>query len=409
FRRSFPAAGDLGEQVLGRPAAPPPHRTNARSPVKWTASWYVPAEIPIRIQDASPCGSDVTAASKPTKPGTAAGCQRRRRGGTGRPRHGGVDPTHLCHVPLVGGPQQAGGRISDASRKVGKLPRGKAAIKLHDRDASADPGRRTEAHGDPTNGDVRLTSPGSSSRSDQPAAMAMSDTGSSFAQWAELYHHDPSLPTADDTVAAGSPGDMFAAATAAASPPTSGGSGGSPTKAAAAAHHQQLGIDGPRVGKPARRRSRASRRAPVTLLNTDTANFRAMVQQFTGIPAPPAGAFGGPVINFAGDYGFPPSSGVMSFDHHHHNLHRSHGAPPPAVPLQDQLLRRQQQYTGGAFGGYNSSLLHGGGGDLFASHGLASAEDRMLLQSIQQAAAAHHHHMPPASAANAAGATGFFA
>ncbi|KAF8687283.1 hypothetical protein HU200_042963 [Digitaria exilis] len=231
--------------------------------------------------------------------------------------------------------------------------------------------------------------------------MAMSDTGSSFAaQWAELYHHDlsPGLPITDDTttLTADSP-DIFTSTTvattaAAASPPTSGGStGGSPTKAAAA-----LGVDGARVGKPARRRSRASRRAPVTLLNTDTANFRAMVQQFTGIPTPPAGAFGGPVINFAGDYGGGfPSSGVMSFDH----LHRSH--PPPAS-LHDQL-RRQQQYTGGNFGGgYNGggSLLHGGAGDVFASHGLSSAEDRMLLQSIQQAA----HHMPPASTAN-----GFFA
>lgn len=40
-----------------------------------------------------------------------------------------------------------------------------------------------------------------------------------------------------------------------------------------------------RVAKPVRRRSRASRRTPTTLLNTDTANFRAMVQQFTGGPA----------------------------------------------------------------------------------------------------------------------------
>ncbi|XP_041989769.1 VQ motif-containing protein 22-like [Salvia splendens] len=40
-----------------------------------------------------------------------------------------------------------------------------------------------------------------------------------------------------------------------------------------------------RVAKPVRRRSRASRRTPTTLLNTDTANFRAMVQHFTGGPA----------------------------------------------------------------------------------------------------------------------------
>ncbi|XP_071704557.1 uncharacterized protein [Rutidosis leptorrhynchoides] len=39
-----------------------------------------------------------------------------------------------------------------------------------------------------------------------------------------------------------------------------------------------------RVTRPTntRRRSRASRRTPTTLLNTDTTNFRAMVQRFTG-------------------------------------------------------------------------------------------------------------------------------
>ncbi|CAL0318669.1 unnamed protein product [Lupinus luteus] len=39
-----------------------------------------------------------------------------------------------------------------------------------------------------------------------------------------------------------------------------------------------------RVSKP-RRRSRASRKTPTTLLDTDTTNFRAMVQQFTGGPS----------------------------------------------------------------------------------------------------------------------------
>ncbi|KAF9681891.1 hypothetical protein SADUNF_Sadunf05G0050300 [Salix dunnii] len=36
-----------------------------------------------------------------------------------------------------------------------------------------------------------------------------------------------------------------------------------------------------------KKRPRASRRAPTTVLSTDTSNFRAMVQEFTGIPAPP--------------------------------------------------------------------------------------------------------------------------
>ncbi|OEL36546.1 hypothetical protein BAE44_0002433 [Dichanthelium oligosanthes] len=39
--------------------------------------------------------------------------------------------------------------------------------------------------------------------------------------------------------------------------------------------------------KPPRKRPRASRRPPTTVFTTDTSNFRAMVQEFTGIPAPP--------------------------------------------------------------------------------------------------------------------------
>ncbi|PSS31645.1 VQ motif-containing protein [Actinidia chinensis var. chinensis] len=39
--------------------------------------------------------------------------------------------------------------------------------------------------------------------------------------------------------------------------------------------------------KNSRKRTRASRRAPTTVLTTDTSNFRQMVQEFTGIPAPP--------------------------------------------------------------------------------------------------------------------------
>ncbi|KAI3930651.1 hypothetical protein MKX01_037097 [Papaver californicum] len=39
-----------------------------------------------------------------------------------------------------------------------------------------------------------------------------------------------------------------------------------------------------------KKRTRASRRAPTTVLTTDTSNFRAMVQEFTGIPAAPFSA-----------------------------------------------------------------------------------------------------------------------
>ncbi|KAF5725554.1 mental retardation GTPase activating protein 4 [Tripterygium wilfordii] len=50
-----------------------------------------------------------------------------------------------------------------------------------------------------------------------------------------------------------------------------------------------LSLEG-RVSKPIRRRSRASRRTPTTLLNTDASNFRAMVQQFTGGSTAPFGS-----------------------------------------------------------------------------------------------------------------------
>ncbi|CAN6827900.1 unnamed protein product, partial [Brassica oleracea var. botrytis] len=49
------------------------------------------------------------------------------------------------------------------------------------------------------------------------------------------------------------------------------------------------------VTKKAKKRSRASRRAPTTVLMTETSNFRAMVQEFTGIPSPPL--FNNSVVN----------------------------------------------------------------------------------------------------------------
>ncbi|KAM0848817.1 hypothetical protein ACQ4PT_054130 [Festuca glaucescens] len=216
--------------------------------------------------------------------------------------------------------------------------------------------------------------------------MAMSDTASSFANWSDdLYHYAPSPGltlgamdggVADSTIIAST------AATAAPTSPASLGSGeGSPNRGAG-------GILGPRAaGKPsaARKRARASRRAPVTLLNTDAANFRAMVQQFTGIPTPPAGPFtggGAPVINFGvPNYGFPQQQ--------------------PAAVSFDNLHQRQQQYTGAPFG-YGNSTQQALSGGVFG-HGLSSAEDRMFLQSLQAA-----QMLPGAHTANN-GANGYFA
>lgn len=54
--------------------------------------------------------------------------------------------------------------------------------------------------------------------------------------------------------------------------------------------------------KPIRRRSRASKRTPITLLNANTTNFRELVQQFTGCPRTSMSSFSvhkGPItLNF---------------------------------------------------------------------------------------------------------------
>ncbi|KAL1351794.1 hypothetical protein AAHE18_06G120700 [Arachis hypogaea] len=95
-----------------------------------------------------------------------------------------------------------------------------------------------------------------------------------------------------------------------------------------------------RVSKPARRRSRASRRTPTTLLTTDTTNFRAMVQQFTGgpnapfaptaSPAAPSGlpnllglGFGSrpvPAVNPSTLMVSPPAGYLLQQQQHHQNL-----------------------------------------------------------------------------------------
>ncbi|KAJ7956838.1 VQ motif-containing protein [Quillaja saponaria] len=63
--------------------------------------------------------------------------------------------------------------------------------------------------------------------------------------------------------------------------PESSGSGG------LISNDQAAHTNNTNVVRNPKKRTRASRRAPTTVLTTDTTNFRAMVQEFTGIPAPP--------------------------------------------------------------------------------------------------------------------------
>ncbi|XP_062027804.1 uncharacterized protein LOC133743786 isoform X2 [Rosa rugosa] len=73
-----------------------------------------------------------------------------------------------------------------------------------------------------------------------------------------------------------------------------------------------------------KKRTRASRRAPTTVLTTDTSNFRAMVQEFTGIPAPPFSAGSSSysrrldsIFGSGSVYPLRPSAQKLP---HHHNM-----------------------------------------------------------------------------------------
>ncbi|GMP80226.1 hypothetical protein CsSME_00035408 [Camellia sinensis var. sinensis] len=66
-------------------------------------------------------------------------------------------------------------------------------------------------------------------------------------------------------------------------PSNGGGGGGGGGRGSITPRSNQTTL----VNKNSRKRTRASRRAPTTVLATDTSNFRQMVQEFTGIPAPP--------------------------------------------------------------------------------------------------------------------------
>ncbi|XP_041009563.1 VQ motif-containing protein 22 [Juglans microcarpa x Juglans regia] len=124
----------------------------------------------------------------------------------------------------------------------------------------------------------------------------MSQTMSGPGDWFQFYHHNlSSQATSPGHAASRPPPDLLdtrasddtvvtSTVTSVATLMTPLGSGGAGTSSSNMSTGHRLSPEG-RVSKPIRRRSRASRRTPTTLLNTDTTNFRAMVQQFTGGPS----------------------------------------------------------------------------------------------------------------------------
>ncbi|CAI9760012.1 unnamed protein product [Fraxinus pennsylvanica] len=85
----------------------------------------------------------------------------------------------------------------------------------------------------------------------------------------------------------------------------------------------------PKVGsihKPIRKRSKASKNTPTTLLNANPTNFRALVQQFTGCRS--AGAYKGPItLNFAAphnDFKETSTTSPLGYNYKTRKTHEQH-------------------------------------------------------------------------------------
>lgn len=82
-------------------------------------------------------------------------------------------------------------------------------------------------------------------------------------------------------------------------------------------------------GKPIRRRSRASRRTPTTLLNASTTNFRSLVQQFTGCHNTKASSFGS-------------QKGPVNLSFGNQNDHQIIGTSSRIAPVGSEYIYNQQ-------------------------------------------------------------------
>ncbi|KAI9201658.1 hypothetical protein LWI28_026926 [Acer negundo] len=112
--------------------------------------------------------------------------------------------------------------------------------------------------------------------------------------------------------------------------------------------------------KNSKKRTRASRRAPTTVLTTDTSNFRAMVQEFTGIPAQPfSGSPYSRRLDLFGS-GSAIKSGLMTKDPHHHQnmLNNMQQQNPVLSFLQQPPLNPSSQLNVAAHAGNFGAKSH---------------------------------------------------
>ncbi|CAK9171521.1 unnamed protein product [Ilex paraguariensis] len=173
------------------------------------------------------------------------------------------------------------------------------------------------------------------SRSDHHPKPSMSDTTPAFTEWLQFYQTtqpSPEVPlsglsNATAVVTSPTGENKMTPVT----PPTSITGGGDLSPRAS-------------IGKPARRRSRASRRTPTTLLNASATNFRALVQQFTGCQSSfssSSGSQSGPFnLNFAATneqnyYGTTSTTATSGLNHY--------SQPNPWHEQQHQQQQQQQQ------------------------------------------------------------------
>ncbi|XP_050230832.1 VQ motif-containing protein 22 [Mercurialis annua] len=146
-----------------------------------------------------------------------------------------------------------------------------------------------------------------------------------------------------------------------------------------------------RVSRPVRRRSRASRRTPTTLLNTDTSNFRAMVQQFTGAPTAPFGG-SGELLNVPATFSFTPGQRQTQVN--------------PSADFHFQY-QYQQPSQGSSYmfpQATDQNISHGGDHLFFQRLGnprpLEAVDQGFMMEGISSQAAAAAAAAPPPSAAS---------
>ncbi|KAF4357372.1 hypothetical protein F8388_023551 [Cannabis sativa] len=97
--------------------------------------------------------------------------------------------------------------------------------------------------------------------------------------------------------------------------------------------------------KPVRRRSRASKKTPTTLLNANANNFRALVQQFTGCPTPISFANQKGPLNL--NFGLKNATPIIERPFQNYNYQNQSHHHQPSVPQNLIHLQPHKQDNNG--------------------------------------------------------------